>query len=99
MPSDPLQELGHLVIGQCAPGFARAVLEAEIDDDWAQIKVVCISTDDRAVEADIPALAGAEIHDGLDAVWQQMAEQSGQRWKTCVFTVHADGRFKLDVAY
>jgi hypothetical protein len=99
MSADPLQDLGHLLMEQCAPGFARAILEAEIDDDWAQIKIMCISTDDRAVEADVPAVAVVDIHDSLDAIWQEMARQSGQRWETCTFTVHADGRFKLDVAY
>ncbi|HYI49633.1 MAG TPA: hypothetical protein VEX35_14335 [Allosphingosinicella sp.] len=99
MPTDPLQDLGHLVIEQCPPGFAKAVLEAEIDDDWAQMKIVYIMPGDQAGEADFPAVAAAEIHESLDAIWQEMARQSGQRWSTCVFTVDADGRFKLDVAY
>lgn len=96
---DPYQELGHLVSEQCSPGFSRAVLEAEIDDDWAEMRVICVMPNGNSSEPEVPAAASVEMHDNLDQIWQQMEAQTGHRWKTCVFTVEAGGGFKLDVAY
>ena len=96
---DLYQDLGRLVVEQCPPRFRRAVLNAELDQDWAELKIICTLEDSQTVEADIPAIAVADIHDRLDDIREGMAAQAGAKWRTCTFTVESDGRFKLDVEY
>lgn len=96
---DNYNSLGHLVASQCQTGFERAVLRAELDEGWADLNLTCVMPDNGQVEADIRGIAMADIHEYLDGIREEMARQTGHRWNTCVFTVEADGRFKLDVQY
>ena len=41
----------------------------------------------------------AEMHGALDSIREDMARQSGTRWKTFVFSLTPDGRFSFDVQY
>ena len=96
---DNYNSLGHLVTSQCQAGFERAILRAELDEDWADLNLTCVMPGNEPIEADIRGIVMADIHEYLDGIREEMARQTGHRWNSCVFTVEADGHFKLDVQY
>jgi hypothetical protein len=96
---DYYQTLTHIVSQQCPPGFIEARINAELDDDWARIRLVCVTNDEGEVEAPVRGIELADIHENLDGVREEMASLSGSRWKSCTFTVLAGGKFRIDVQY
>lgn len=96
---DLLQDLAHAVSGACPPGYHQARLQAELDEGWAELDLQCTNDQGDQVMSQLPNGSGLKIHVMLDDIREQMARQAGSKWKSCVFTVQPDGRFKLDVQY
>ena len=96
---EALQGLAQIVLAACPAGHAEARLTAELDENWAQIDVLCKSQTGEEVVSDLPGLTGLDLHDKLDEIREEMAEVSGHKWTKCTFSILSDGRFKFDVEY
>jgi hypothetical protein len=96
---DLLQSLAAVVLSTCPTGYDEARLEAEVDENYAEMELLCYNQSGELVRSNLPGLSGPDIHDILDAIRERMAEASGERWTRCVFLVRPDRSFKLDVSY
>jgi hypothetical protein len=94
-----VSDLAELVVSQCPPAFKEAILKAELDEDWAQIELRYWTIDGHTNEVPLKGIAMADLHDALDSIREQMANQSGQRWETCTLSIERNGKFMFEVSY
>ena len=93
------EQLGVLVADQCPADFRNARLEGELDTGWADLRLTCSASNGESIEARLHGVAMYQIHRTLDAIREEMAARSGNRWKTFVFNLTAARRFSFDVQY
>lgn len=96
---DAYQALGEIVLSHCPESFERAVLSGELDEGWAEVRITCLVSGADPIYPDLDATTVVEIHRRLEAIREEMAEISGERWTTCEFTVNSDRQFNMDVQY
>jgi len=97
--TDAYQALAAIVLAQCPVDHHKAVLSAEVDEDWAQVELRCYDAGDHDERVLLEASAFAAIHDELDRIRTEMGAATGHKWNRCVFRVTENGGFKLDVSY
>ena len=81
----------------CPPGYEKAWIDAEIDDDGVDQGYFC-RVDGQDVQPDLPIDAGVTITKALMAIRSTMlASPEAQRWERCTFVLEPSGRFELDI--
>ena len=96
---DAYQALGEIVLSHCPDGFQRAVLSGELDEDWAEVRITCLVSRADPIYPDLDATTVVEVHRRLNDIREEMAQVSGERWRTCAFTITSDGQFNMEVQY
>ena len=96
---DYYHDLATMALSQCPPGYNSVKVEAEVDEDYAQIGLVCSNGTAEIRVNDYSMQAGMAMHDALDGIREEMHRMSGTKWSKCIFRVAPDGSFKLDVSY
>ena len=96
---DTLQDLAQVVIDICPSGYSQARLNAELDEGYAEIDLRCINDLGEEFRSPLEGISRLDLHDKLDNVREEMAKQSGSKWKKCQFVIQPDGRFKLEVEF
>ena len=96
---DAFQTLAELMMSQCPAGYGGARLEAELDANYASVALVCQDEEGGELSIELPPRTSVDLHYALENVRQEMAQQTGNTWKTCVATIRSDGKFAMDVGY
>jgi hypothetical protein len=91
--------LGRLIAGQCPPGFSKAVLAMEIEEDRTRLSIASTQADGTEVEMPPSERAAADILESLRGIRKAMEREDKRAWRSCTVTLIAGGGFQLDVAY
>jgi hypothetical protein len=80
-------------------GYEYASMHAELDDGWASIDLRFRSESGDELMSQLPDGSGFDIHHILDEIREEMAQTSGQHWKSCHFELSPGRHFRFDVTY
>ncbi|MET1111613.1 MAG: hypothetical protein ABWX67_08830 [Allosphingosinicella sp.] len=95
---DHYRQLAGIALAQCPPGH-DVKLAAELDDGYSELDLRYRRGEEEVRVTGYAAEASFAMHLCLEAIREEMAGRSGQKWSRCVFRVFRDGTFKLDVEY
>ena len=96
---DHYQQLAEIAMAQCPPAYNEVKLSAELDDGYSELDLRCRRGDEEIHVTGYSAEASFAMHLSLEAIRDEMARRSGQKWSHCVFRVFPDRTFKLNVEY
>ena len=91
--------LGRTIAAQCAPGFAEARLEAEFDEEGANLRLACTLEGGAEAVIDLDPVAQVRIVQLLEPIRTKMAGEGEARWRKGTVTLRKGGHFRMDVEY
>ena len=91
--------LGRTIAAQCAPGFAEARLEAEFDEEGANLRLACTPEGGEEAMVDLDPVARVRLVQLLQPVRAKMPGEGDALWRKGIVTLRRGGHFRMDVEY
>lgn len=93
------QQLAQALIQVCPANFISAELEAQVGDDWSEIKYHCALPGGEQRGLPAPAAVDFATDETLHQLRKGMQQDGRTPWSRCTFRLQPDGQFKFDVKY
>lgn len=91
--------LGRTIAAQCTPGFEEARLEADFDEQGAELKLHCSPDGGAGMAIDPDPVAKVRLVQLLEQIRAKMSAEGEPRWRKCTVVLRKGGHFRMDVEY